>query len=264
MEVWEEWKDKGFAMLALSDESSSEIERFIGEYKATYPIGAGSRSGDVYGIRGYPSAYLIDHTGTVVWSGHPGGSEWVEMIPSLLARAMDESDAWDPGQRGAALQRAVSAAKAGEMGKAWKESEALRTRAATDGGLADEIDAFQRDFLARAAQRTQRKDLFAVDGRYHEATLFFERQMDVFAGSPPAEEWKAMLAEWRKDKTIKANADLDKKRLAALDKARAGEKEKAMKELRSLKEKAEGLAVKKAIDEAYQKVGTQSVVVESN
>jgi hypothetical protein len=103
--------------------------------------------------------------------------------------------------------------------------------------------------------RSQRKDVFLADGRYWEATLFYEREIKVYEGSPPAAEWKGWLAEWRKDKDAKANADLDKKRLAALEQARAGDREKAMKELRGLKEKAVGLKVAKAIEETYQKVG---------
>lgn len=264
MEVWEEWKKQGFVMLALTDESKSEVERFLEQYQPTYPIGTNSRSGDHYGINGVPSAFLIDHTGTVVWEGHPAGEEWVAMIPDLLARAMDDSDAWDAGERPAALAKAAQAAKAGAMGKAWKESEAARAKAVQDADLAGAdlaaaVDAFQKDFLARAATRTQRKDWFLSDGRYWEASVYFERQIKVFDGSPPAEEWKLLLAEWRKDKTAKANMDLDKRRLAALEKARAGDYEKAMKDLRSLKQKAEGLAVKKAIDAAYQKVGTKQV-----
>lgn len=256
MEVWEEWKDKGFVILALSDESKSEIERFIETYKPTYPIGSGSRSGDRYGISGYPSAFLIDHEGSVIWEGHPGDETWVSMIPAALEAAADMSDAWDAGERPAALKRAVDAAKAGTLGKAWKEAELLKAKSAADADLTAAIEGFQKDFLARAAQRTQRKESFAGNGRYWEATLFYERQIKVYEGSPPAEEWKALLAEWRKDKTAKANMDLDKKRLAALEKAMAGEKDKAIKELRGLLEKAEGLAVKKAIQASYQKLGT--------
>ncbi len=242
-------------ILALSDESKSEVEKFIGTFKATYPIGAGSNASDRYGVQSIPQAFLIDHEGTVLWEGNPGRSEWVDLLPDALARALDSSDAWDPGDRNAALKRAVEAARAGEMGKAWKESEGLRTKAATDGEIAAALDGFQKDFLERAAQRTQRKDQFLSNGRYWEATVFFERQMKVFAGSPPAEDWKVLLAGWKNDKTAKANMELDKKRLAAVDMAQAGEKEKAMKQLRSLKQKAEGLAVLKAIDESYKKVG---------
>lgn len=259
VEVWKEWKDQGLVILALSDESKGEVERFIEQNGANYPIGSGSRSGDRFGISGYPSAFLIDHTGTIAWKGHPADESWVGMIPDLLARALDDSDAWDPGERPAALEKAVKAAKSGEMGKAWKESESLRAKAAEDAALGAAVETFQKDYLARAAQRTARKDWFLMDGRYWEATLFFERQAKVFDGSPPAEEWKALLAEWRKDKTAKANLDLDKKRLAALEKARAGDRDKAMKELRALKEKAEGLAVQKAIEGTYQKVGNGEV-----
>jgi hypothetical protein len=256
VEVWEEWKDKGFVILALSDESKSEIERFIPEFKPTYPIGTGSRTKDKYGVSGIPRASLIDHEGTVIWDGHPGDETWVGMIPAALQTAAEVGAAWDPGERPAALAKAVAAAKAGTIGRAWKESEAVRAKSAADAEALGAVEAFQKDLLARAQTRTLKQEAFVASGRYWEGTLYFEREIKVFDGAPPAEEWKALLAGWKKDPAVKPNLELDKKRLAALQKAREGDKEKALKELRALLEKAEGLPVKQAIQETYQKVGS--------
>lgn len=261
MQLWEEKKDQGLVLLALAQESASEVEVVIEGYKPTYPIGAGSNYGNTYGITGFPTAVLVNHEGEIIWRDNFINDEALAMLDAALIAAEEASPNWDAGERPAALEKAVKSAKAGAMGKAWKESEALKAKAAADPALAAAVESFQKDFLARALKRTQKQEAFIASGRYHEATLYYEREIKVFDGSPPAEEWKALLAGWKKDPAAKQNQELDKKRLAALQRAREGDKDKALKELRSLLEKAEGLPIKQAIKETYDKVGMMSVVV---
>lgn len=253
MQLWDEYKDKNFVMLALSEESASEVEKIIGEYKPNYPIGAGSQYGTDYAVSGYPTAVLIDHKGEVIWRDNFLDQAARDLLDATLIEAERFSAKWEPGERAAELGRAVEAARKGEMGKAWKEAQTLRAKAIENPSLLSAIEGFEKDFLARAAYRTERKDLLLTTGRYWEATVFLEAEMKVFAGAPPAEDWKLATLEWKKDKTAKANLDLDKKRLAAIEKARE-DRDKALKELRSLREKAVGLAVEKAIQETYQKI----------
>jgi len=260
VQLWEEKKDHGLVLLALAQESASEVEVVIESYKPTYPIGAGSNYDTSYGITGYPTAVLVNHEGEIIWRDHFINGEAMALMESALLAAAEASPSWDPGERPAALEKAVKSAKAGAMGKAWKEAEALKAKAAADPELAAAVESFQKDFLARAQTRSNKQQAFTASGRYHEATLYYEREIKVFEGSPPADEWKALLAGWKKDPAAKQNLEFDKKRLAALQKARDGDKEKALKELRSLLEKAEGLAIKQAIKETYDKVGQMSAV----
>lgn len=260
MQLWEEKKDQGLVLLALAQESASEVEAIIEDYKPTYPIGAGSNYEGIYAITGFPTAVLVNHEGEIIWRDNFVNATALAMLDAALIAAEEASPNWDAGQRPAALEKAVKSAKAGAMGKAWKESEALKAKAAADPALAAAVESFQKDFLARALKRTQKQEAFIASGRYHEATLYYEREIKVFDGSPPAEDWKALLAGWKKDPAAKQNLELDKKRLAALQKAREGDKEKALKELRSLLEKAEGLPVREAIQETYEKVGAMTVL----
>ena len=53
--------------------------------------------------------------------------------------------------------------------------------------------------------------------------------------------WQADLGgNWKKEKAIKSLMALDKKRLAAVQKAQDGDKEKAVKDLRKLVDSAKG------------------------
>lgn len=253
MQLWDEYKDKNFTMLALAQEPASDVEKVIEQYKPNYPIGAGSQYATDYAITGYPTAVLLDHEGQVIWRDHFLNGEARALLDAALIEAERFSPKWNPGERAGELGRAVEAARKGDMGKAWKEAQTLRAKAAENPSLLTAIEAFENDFLARAAFRTERKEEMLTTGRYYEASLFLEREMKVFNGSPPADSWKAMTLDWKKDKTAKANMDLDKKRLSAVEKAK-DDRDKGLKELRSLREKAMGLAVEKAIEASYQKV----------
>ena len=57
---------------------------------------------------------------------------------------------------GAELAKAVEAARDGDMAKAWKESENAARKAAEDADALQRIEAFQADYLQRAAGRTER------------------------------------------------------------------------------------------------------------
>ena len=255
MQLWDEKKDDGLVLIGLAQESASEVEVVLESHKPTYPIGAGANYERDYAVTGYPTALIINHEGEIIWRDNFLNPDARSLLDAAIVAAAEASPSWDPGERPAALAKAVASAKAGVLGRAWKESEALRAKAAQDADLMAAVESFQKDFLARAQSRTLKQEAFVASGRYWEGTLYFEREIKVFEGSPPAEEWKALLAGWKKDPAVKPNLDLDKKRLAALQKAREGDKEKALKELRSLLEKAEGLPVKQAIQETYQKVG---------
>lgn len=252
--MWGEYESKGLIVLALSDEGSSLVEPFVEEHAMTYPTGAGSGSMRGFKVGGIPAGFLIDHTGTILWSGHPGGNEWVAMLDDALLAAENAKPSWDPGERPELLSKAVKHARAGALGKAWKESESCRKKAVDSPGSIEAIDKFQADFLERAATRTAFLEEFYKSGTYYNATLFLEEQMAVFKGSPPEAEWKAMLKSWGKDSEIKLLLDLDKKRVKALELAWNGKADKAKAALTKLRKKAKGTILFDTIQENLEAV----------
>jgi hypothetical protein len=243
VEVWEEFESKGLVMLALSDEPASLVEDYVAKHKISYPTASGSRSSDKFKVKGIPAGFLIDHTGTIIWSGFPSGQAWVTLAEKALEKAKDAQPGWDPGERPDFLKRAVSFAKDGVLGKAWKETESLRKKCAEEPGKMEAIELFQTDFLARAATRMEALDEFYTRGVYFLAAEHLETQMKIFKGSPPEAEWKAMLKSWSKDPEIKALMALDKKRVQAMEMAWDGKVEKAQNALVKLRKKAKGLVI---------------------
>src|SRR5262249_13686912 len=55
------------------NEPEKLVEKYIGANKVEYPIfiEKSFKSSNALGVKGYPSAYLIDPKGNVVWAGHP-------------------------------------------------------------------------------------------------------------------------------------------------------------------------------------------------
>jgi len=241
--VWGEYESKGLVILALSDESASTVEPFIAANGMTYPVASGSGSKRLFQVSGIPAAFLIDHTGTILWSGHPGNGGWTGLLDDALEKAEQAKPGWDPGERPDFLKKAVSLAQDGALGKAWKESENQRSKMIDEPREIAAIDQFQADFLQRAAARTTELERFYVRGLYFGAQSFLEEQMKIFKGSPPEKEWADLLKSWGKDAAIKELLNLDKKRVKAMELAWDGKADKARNALVGLRKKAKGTAI---------------------
>jgi len=66
--VYKKYRDKGFEILAISTDTSTEpVKKFVKEYKLSFLIlmDADNVSG-LYGIQGLPTSFLIDREGKIV------------------------------------------------------------------------------------------------------------------------------------------------------------------------------------------------------
>lgn len=65
-----------FVSLTDEDRRRADIDEFMDEMDMEYIVGTGSTSGTDYGVRGIPTAFIVDETGRIIWNGHPlGGLE---------------------------------------------------------------------------------------------------------------------------------------------------------------------------------------------
>jgi thiol-disulfide isomerase/thioredoxin len=58
-------------IIGLTDEPKEKVEGFAKDMKMNYSVGYGSSSGEDYGVRGIPHAFIINPDGKIVWDGHP-------------------------------------------------------------------------------------------------------------------------------------------------------------------------------------------------
>jgi hypothetical protein len=243
--VWQEYAPQGLVLLSLTDESEKVVAGALERYKIDmpeFPIGFASRSKNAYGVSGIPSAFLLNYDGEIVWQGPPGGNEWVRMLPGLLQEAKDAGPNWDPGARPDDFSKAVAFAKDGKMRNAVSAAERLRKSDAAN------VDQFIADMKDCANRRLAQGVNMANAHKPQQAINYLERQIDSFKGTGFESEMLAEVKRIKSDSKLKALISLDKKRLAAIDNLRKGNREKAIKSLKSIKKKAKGTPFEDVMD----------------
>ncbi len=244
-------------MLALSDESKGIVEKHIEKVGMTYPTAAGEKVARAYGVNAYPTSYLIGWDGRILWSGHvPTGGEWVGMLDEALEEARKMADEWDPGEQPSYLKKAVSHARKGDIGKAWKEAASVASKMVDDLEATAKISTFQSLIEERAGYRSAYVEAMLQQGRVFEACEFLASSGKVFKGAPAEAAWTEQIKTLKKDQ--KELYSLDKKRVDALEKAAKGSPDKALKSLEKLKEKASGTPLYPIIQEDMGRVAAQA------
>ena len=118
-ELSSKFREKGFEIIAVSDEDESKIAGFVKSKATNYGIVKASKSAvyDAYGANGYPSAWVLDVEGKCLWAGRPASltegmvEEWTkDLPPTRISREVAK-----------ALKPAVEAFNKGEFGKAVNE-----------------------------------------------------------------------------------------------------------------------------------------------
>jgi peroxiredoxin len=66
--LYEELKDQGFVILAISDEEADKVNPFIAEQKVTYPIllDPGRKVNELFQVEGIPKSFVYDRDGKLV------------------------------------------------------------------------------------------------------------------------------------------------------------------------------------------------------
>ncbi|MCP3915495.1 MAG: redoxin domain-containing protein [bacterium] len=72
-ELHEKFKDKGLSVIGVTGESKGQTEPWVEKHsmRYAYAYDKGLAGMSKLGMSGFPSAALIDASGTIVWQGHP-------------------------------------------------------------------------------------------------------------------------------------------------------------------------------------------------
>ena len=84
----ESYADKGLVVVEIDHggiDALADLEDHLRQEMIEFPVlhDAGGRICGSYQVTGFPTAYLINRDGEVVWEGHPTGQE-VKLIEDLL------------------------------------------------------------------------------------------------------------------------------------------------------------------------------------
>ena len=72
-------------LVALSEETQSQVGRYVKQNKLPYIVGSGAKTAaKAYGIKAFPSAFLIGPDGVIEWVGHPNTPEAEKNIERVL------------------------------------------------------------------------------------------------------------------------------------------------------------------------------------
>ena len=114
-ELQEKYGEKGLSVLSVARQDRSSIGTFVEELEVKYPtVNEKSDSMTAYGRTSFPSAFLIDTGGRVVWSGHPGNLsdgdiertlESSRILPPWTPALKDVRKLFDKEKMGEALAR---------------------------------------------------------------------------------------------------------------------------------------------------------------
>lgn len=84
-ELQKKYGPKGLVVVALSEEKASQVGRSVKLLKMSYIVGSGAReTARVYGIKAFPTMYLIGPDGQVEWTGTAKSDELEKSIERIL------------------------------------------------------------------------------------------------------------------------------------------------------------------------------------
>src|ERR1700730_13064568 len=85
-EVYAKYKDKGLNIVGITNEDEATVKKFQEKIPMTYnvAINAPQELLQQFGVEGIPTAFLVDKSGKVVWTGHP-----MELTESTIQKVLN-------------------------------------------------------------------------------------------------------------------------------------------------------------------------------
>ena len=193
----EELGPKGLVIVGVSaDRTLDDLKKGITQHEMNWAhvFDEGGRIGNQFGIRGYPTVFLVGPDSTVLWTGHPAE------LDGALAEAFEKHPPVliDPKMLKSAQETLATVTKKLEAGDA---TAALKLMAKVPEDASKDAD------FARAAKETRAKldeaaagllkgaEEKAAAGEYAEAADRLRELSVSLAGLPVASEAKQKLAE---------------------------------------------------------------------
>ena len=208
MQLHKKYGKDGLAVIMLSKETDSLVKPYVGDNDIPFIV-ATTTDFEAYGIRGFPSSFLIDGTGKVIWSGHP-----MALRDSQVAEAMKTVQLFKLPDVPKSLKSAKASFEGEKFGDAARKAKAkLDSKRATD----EEKEAAQ--MILDAIQEIADKKMAQAEtslaaGNYPRAFELLKYVAVRFSGMEVSKKAKARDSELKKDpdvkKELKAFALLDK------------------------------------------------------
>jgi len=241
-EIYDKYGEQGLTVLAISKQDRSSVESFIEEFQPKYPtVCEKSDSMRAYARSSYPSAFLINSNGRILWLGHPG-----ELPESTITQAIENTKilpAW-PDALDGVKKDFLKDKYAEALAKAQKEIERGQLEEA-DAAAATRIVEWL-EWYGSSALEGAAADVEA--GKVYEAGLAYEHVGALYKHHELGEKADAALKELLADKDRKLEYKAGEKLAKILEEIKELKPKKALVKLKPMlaKKYRETAAGKKA------------------
>jgi hypothetical protein len=134
VEFHEKLAKQGLAVMMVSTEAKGIVGKYVADNKIPFFTAVADESLDAdFGVEGYPSSYLIDENGRVLWAGHP-----MALREAAVAEALKTVAGARLGEVAASLAPAKADFEKQRFAEARKKAQAVLDKAgASDAEKAD-------------------------------------------------------------------------------------------------------------------------------
>ena len=81
------YRDSGLLFISLSaDKSADVVRKFVREKGINYHVAIDNGTSDWFGITGYPTVFVVNHKGKVIWQGQP----WERRFEQAINKAIND------------------------------------------------------------------------------------------------------------------------------------------------------------------------------
>lgn len=210
-ELFSKYKDRGFELVAVSAEKEETIAGFVnGEKKPNYTVVRYSKIAEEWGVKGWPSAWVLDSQGKVLWAEHfidkISDEQWETWLKDVGPVKVDKEVAKE-------LKGSVSAFNKGDYGKSLAEVEKVAAETEDETVKADA--EYVKGLLQKRIDMVNNKIKKAEEsGDLQLKGKALKEGFEAFKGSETGDKWEAELKELEKSDeykdTVKAAEELDK------------------------------------------------------
>ena len=171
--------DMGVLLISLADEPDAKVRPFVRANNMNYIVGTDANStSKAFGIRGYPTLFVMDPSGKIIFKGH-GSDDAEEAVDRALKQTPPKVKAL-----GATTGRSL-------FSRAHKDSGASNTAGAKDAEIRRNPEAKpavnQTDATSKCESWLQLARSLASAGKDDEAAKYYQRILNEYPGSKFAE-----------------------------------------------------------------------------
>ncbi|MFT7670651.1 MAG: hypothetical protein ACI8X5_003362 [Planctomycetota bacterium] len=220
-------------VLAVSNESDELVEQYIDKMGLSLRVAAGFSSGNDWGVKGYPSAVLINPEGEIVWSGHPGNLSSSKVKAALKGARPSKAGYLSFRSNEELAGELTSASKAafdGKLGKALTEAKELAGNDKLDQEVRDQAQ-YLADGIEKHAMLLQKQAEGFIKNRYMMKGIgVLDSLGDAMEGTELGAELVTRLEEIENDEGLQGELTAEKSLAKAIEAAdKRGMKKSAKK-----------------------------------